>query len=168
MYGGHKAQPVEVFTLFSLYRCMQRNQALDKRKRDEAHGEVGFDDHHTGANEAARAGQDGDESSMDEDSESESEQQGAADGEGKKKRKKEGGEGGDGGASAMGGKGAAKDVGQTPKVKKPMSEDRRIYKFFRGLLKQWEADLNARPDAVKRSVAVRIRLNQWLHKLCKL
>ena len=35
-----------------------------------------------------------------------------------------------------------------------MAEHRRIYAYYRGLLKHWERDLNARPDEAKRTLQV--------------
>lgn len=39
-------------------------------------------------------------------------------------------------------------------VSPEVSEHKRIYAYFRGLLKQWEKDLNARPDEAKRTLQV--------------
>lgn len=63
----------------------------------------------------------------------------------------------------------------TPAASKEKEEDydltneddphKRIYKYFKGLVKKWEEDMNHRPDAVKRSVAGRNELKTM--KQCK-
>lgn len=66
-------------------------------------------------------------------------------------------------AAAVAGGGAGGGKGQQPpKEKKPMSEHKRIYSYFRGLLKHWERDLNARPDEVKRMLQVRCGVCGWV------
>lgn len=50
--------------------------------------------------------------------------------------------------------GSVATAAQEDESQKPTDPHRRIYKYWRGLLKGWERDLNARPDEVKRTVQV--------------
>lgn len=83
-----------------------------------------------------------------------------------------GGGGGKGGAAAAGGGGG--DGGEKPE--KEMPRNKLVRSFFRGLLKEWEMDLNARPDHVKRTVQGKLETKTQkqakdymrpLFKLCK-
>ncbi|CAM9627070.1 unnamed protein product [Sphacelaria rigidula] len=83
-----------------------------------------------------------------------------------------GGGGGKGGAAAAGG--GAGDGGEKPE--KEMPRNKLVRSFFRGLLKEWEMDLNARPDHVKRTVQGKLETKTQkqakdymrpLFKLCK-
>jgi pre-mRNA-splicing factor 18 len=55
--------------------------------------------------------------------------------------------------------------GASPRPAKEMDPHKRIYKFFRGLLKQWEAQLAARPEQLKLSTQGKIATKT--QKQCK-
>lgn len=78
-------------------------------------------------------------------------------------------------AAAVGGKGAGDDAGLDGEVKE-LERNKLVRTFFRGLLKEWEMDLNARPDQVKRTVQGKLETKTQkqakdymrpLFKLCK-
>lgn len=78
-------------------------------------------------------------------------------------------------AAAVGGKGAGDDAGLDVEVKE-LERNKLVRTFFRGLLKEWEMDLNARPDQVKRTVQGKLETKTQkqakdymrpLFKLCK-
>ncbi|CBJ28860.1 conserved unknown protein [Ectocarpus siliculosus] len=91
-----------------------------------------------------------------------------------------GGEGGAAAAAASGGgaggeDAADKEAGLDGEVKE-MERNKLVRTFFRGLLKEWEMDLNARPDHVKRTVQGKLETKTQkqakdymrpLFKLCK-
>lgn len=90
------------------------------------------------------------------------------------------GEGGAAASTASGGGGggedaAAKEAGLDGEVKE-MERNKLVRTFFRGLLKEWEMDLNVRPDHVKRTVQGKLETKTQkqakdymrpLFKLCK-
>lgn len=78
-------------------------------------------------------------------------------------------------AAAVKGKGAGDDAGLDGEVKE-LERNKLVRTFFRGLLKEWEMDLNARPDQVKRTVQGKLETKTQkqakdymrpLFKLCK-
>lgn len=86
----------------------------------------------------------------------------------------------DGGGSGLAGEGAEMASGANEsKVKgdaKELEPNKLVRTFFRGLLKDWEMDLNARPDHVKRTVQGKLETKTQkqakdymrpLFKLCK-
>ena len=88
----------------------------------------------------------------------------------------EAGAGGDGAAGGEGGAaGAAGEAALDGEVKE-MERNKLVRTFFRGLLKEWEMDLNTRPDHVKRTVQGKLETKTQkqakdymrpLFKLCK-
>ncbi|CAN0563730.1 unnamed protein product, partial [Ectocarpus sp. 12 AP-2014] len=90
------------------------------------------------------------------------------------------GEGGAAGAAASGGGAGGEDAaGKEAELDgevKEMERNKLVRTFFRGLLKEWEMDLNARPDHVKRTVQGKLETKTQkqakdymrpLFKLCK-
>lgn len=89
--------------------------------------------------------------------------------------------GGGGAAEAAGGKQAGEEAGGAGAAAldgevKEMERNKLVRTFFRGLLKEWEMDLNARPDHVKRTVQGKLETKTQkqakdymrpLFKLCK-
>lgn len=83
-----------------------------------------------------------------------------------------------GGGAAAGGEGAG-DVGSEAALDgevKEMERNKLVRTFFRGMLKEWEMDLNVRPDHVKRTVQGKLETKTQkqakdymrpLFKLCK-
>lgn len=79
-----------------------------------------------------------------------------------------------GGAERGGGDEGGEGGGEKPAKKMPKTK--LVRSFFRGLLKEWEMDLNARPDHVKRTVQGKLETKTQkqakdymrpLFKLCK-
>lgn len=78
-------------------------------------------------------------------------------------------------AAAVGGGAGQDDAGLDGEVKE-LERNKLVRTFFRGLLKEWEMDLNARPDQVKRTVQGKLETKTQkqakdymrpLFKLCK-
>ena len=138
------------------------------RKNNEFLGNVGADltGRHlnvaTGRDEVEAAGDGKEADSDDDDDDDDNEQAGSnapRQAEGAKGTETAGGGGGaagdvggtDGAGGASGGDEGAVNGG-TNGVVKEMERHKLVRSFFRGLLKEWEMDLNARPDHVKRTV----------------
>lgn len=86
-----------------------------------------------------------------------------------------GGEVGGGGAASGGEEGADSKAALDGEVKE-MERNKLVRTFFRGMLKEWEMDLNVRPDHVKRTVQGKLETKTQkqakdymrpLFKLCK-